>query len=325
MNDNNYFSENSETASLSPVIVTVYDRLDLLHECIEHLKKNAESKETVLYISSDAPRLLNQFEKIEKVRDYIKSIKGFKEVIPLLHNTNLGGHNAVLTTIDYVLKTNPKFILLEDDIQVSEHFLSYMNRCLKEFESNTDISFICSYLWPNFRFDNFYKEDIFFWKGFCPWGMATWKNKWEEIDFDLKKFDYFFESKNNIKEFNKIDPNTFWILLSDLSGEVVATDARICLNLYLQNKYSVFPSKTLCVNRGHDGRGVNESKNSIYMKQKLTNFNPVMPSNTEYLPSVQEFIHKFHYRFLKHKIYLPLLRFKLFKIIKSYLKKIFKP
>ena len=73
-----------------PILVMVYDRLDSLKKCIESLQNCEESAQSVLYISSDAAYRSQDADKIQAVRNYIQTISGFKNVIPIIHKENKG-------------------------------------------------------------------------------------------------------------------------------------------------------------------------------------------------------------------------------------------
>lgn len=305
-----------------PIVVTVYDRLDLLKDCINSLLANSEAEHSVLYISSDYAYKVEDIIKINEVREYINNIKGFKEVIPIFHDKNIGGHLSGLSAINTALIKNDAFIFLEDDIMVSKYFLKYMNESLNIYKDNSDVYFICSYLWPNFYFDTFYSKDVFLWESYCPWGMGSWKNKWEKINFNLSDYKDFFSNLSLMKEFNKIDPNTIEILKADMAGKVIATDARISLYLYLTKKMSLFPSKTMCLNKGHDGKGTNGSTKNIYMHQELDEFNPKIDHDLKLNFEIKRYIYQKKYSFIRSNIYFPLLRFKYFKTFRLLCKKV---
>ena len=71
--------------NISPIVLFVYNRLDLLKKVIINLKKNSLSKKSELYIFSDAAKK-NKFDfvNVSSVRNYIKKIKGFKKKINII-------------------------------------------------------------------------------------------------------------------------------------------------------------------------------------------------------------------------------------------------
>gem|GEM_PF-5972555 len=48
-----------------------------------------------------------------------------------------------------------------------------------------------------------YKYDIYFNYRPSSWGWATWKNKWGNIDWEIKDFKTFIQDKNKQKQFNR--------------------------------------------------------------------------------------------------------------------------
>jgi len=73
--------------SLAPISISTYSRLEHLTKTIESLQKNTLAKESVLYIFSDAPKNGDE-EVVKKVRDYLYTISGFKEIHIIEQKTN---------------------------------------------------------------------------------------------------------------------------------------------------------------------------------------------------------------------------------------------
>ena len=74
--------------NIAPIIMFVYNRLDYLKSTIGSLKENSLAKESILYIFSDAPKDNNEIENVNHVRNYIKGINGFKDVIIINRDHN---------------------------------------------------------------------------------------------------------------------------------------------------------------------------------------------------------------------------------------------
>lgn len=246
----------------APIIVTVYDRLDHFKRCITALQANILAKESVLYILSDAAYKREHEEVIRQIRDYALSINGFKEVIYFFRESNLGAHRSAQEGINEILKTNKSFIFLEDDIVVSPNFLQYMNDGLNYYEQQGDIFSICAYR-ASFALPKGYNKDIYFYPCNSPWGYATWKDRWDAVNFDA--FDRYTELKKNKKEYKKFTSIGFYvkgILQADSRGKIQAGDLRIYYHMFQNNMCSVFPVVSKSQNWGLDGTGEHGGKNN---------------------------------------------------------------
>ena len=112
---------------LAPIVVTVYHRPDCFVRCIESLLANELAKESELYVISDAAAKPEHGALVRQVRDYAKTIMGFKAVHLVFRETNLGSYLSGNRAIDEVLEPHDRFIFLEDDIVVAPGFLQYLN------------------------------------------------------------------------------------------------------------------------------------------------------------------------------------------------------
>ena len=64
---------------LAPISVSVYNRIAHFKNCIKSLAANDLAKNSVLYIFSDGAKPGDE-KAVLKVREYARSIKGFKNV-----------------------------------------------------------------------------------------------------------------------------------------------------------------------------------------------------------------------------------------------------
>ncbi len=79
----------------APIGLIVYARLEHTKKTILALKNNALAKESKLYIFSDAPKDGDE-NKVTQMRDYIKTINGFKSVFIIERDTNSRVKNSLL-------------------------------------------------------------------------------------------------------------------------------------------------------------------------------------------------------------------------------------
>lgn len=295
----------------APILITVYDRLDRLKKCVESLKENPESSMSMLYIASDCFFCNEEEDSINKVREYCSGISGFKDVIVLEREVNIGSYENLHDAVSYVLELHGNIIFIEDDNIVSSGFLKYMNKGLSKYKESERIFFICSYLFPKCR--PRVKGDVFLWKGFSPWGFATWKKKWDQLEFSRSTL-YKRITLKQLFNLWLVDPQSLGVALEDITGLVNATDVRICTNLVRLGGYSMFPVMPVSVNRGHDGGGEHGSNSVLFMNQPLGDKELDIPTNELNVNSSASYM--FFHRFKLSSIYslLRLLRLYFLKV-----------
>ena len=116
--------------SLAPIVLFVYNRLDHTKQTIKSLQKNKLAKESELFIYSDAAQSEKVKNSIDEVRDYIKTIEGFKEIHIIERDINLGLEKSIIDGVTKIVNKYGKIIVIEDDIVTSVNFLEYMNTIL---------------------------------------------------------------------------------------------------------------------------------------------------------------------------------------------------
>lgn len=280
----------------SPIVISVYDRYDHLKRCVESLQKNNYAPYSELYVISDAAYKEEHIPLINKVRSYVNGITGFKKVYPVFREKNMGANKSIRLAYQDIFQIYDSFISLEDDIVVSEDFLQYMNDALVYYKNDKRIFSICGFKAP-FQLPESYKEDVYFYPCNSPWGIATWKDRWEAVNHDY--FDRYSELKKDKQKYKAFTSIGFYIkgiLQADSKKEIVAGDLRIYYHMFQHDMCSVFPVISKTQNWGFDGTGEHcGNKNAWWAKPELdtrnqpTRFIPFLGYDKELLRNHRKF------------------------------------
>lgn len=76
----NCMDKSQNQNNLAPICLFTYNRLSETQQTVETLKKNYLSSKSELFIFSDGPKNNNDAQKVKEVRNYLKTIDGFKSV-----------------------------------------------------------------------------------------------------------------------------------------------------------------------------------------------------------------------------------------------------
>lgn len=264
MNEKNQINLNLE--NLAPISVTVYNRLNHFRKCIESLAANDLAKHSVLYVFSDGAKPGDE-EEVLKIRKYAKLIKGFKKVNLIFNKRN--NFKKIIKDLSQVpFEINGKNILIEDDNLAAKNFLEFMNEGLNKYEFHPKVYSISGYLYP---IKHNIKSEYFFLNRFIGWGVGFWEKKLKNIKKNIsnKLISNFVNNWDDYIELNNRSPNMINALPLLSEGKWRSSDYRYNLYYIKNKKYSLVPKKTLIKNTGHDGSGLNCSKNDHYNLQKV--------------------------------------------------------
>ncbi len=278
----------------SPILVMVYNRIESLKECIESLKLCQESSDSILYISSDAAYRDEDISIIDDVRNYIKTIVGFKEVIPIIHQTNKGLLQSYTISKNKIFENYETMIFLEDDIIVAPNFLKFINEGLDFYKLDENIISISGFSHSVFfDFNSELKEEVYFTNRWCPWGFGTWKEKINKIpQVSLSELKNNLNDSTFSKNLDNIGIDLYTAFKRKLEqGNELVLDYLFVYYLVKNNFFTVTPYSTKTFNIGNDGKGTRTRKNKKFVffdKKTLNNtvdykfskYNPNLINNT---------------------------------------------
>jgi|TARA_Y100000389_G_scaffold204658_1_gene258677 hypothetical protein len=235
---------------LAPIAFICYNRYDHLTKSLKSLKRNKLAKNSKIYIFSDGPKNSDDIKKINKIRSYLKKLKGFKSKTYFFRKKNMGNKLNIVSSVNEVLKKNSKIIVVEDDLVVSGSFLFFMNNCLNYYSDQKKIWHINGWSYPFLRNN---KDDIIFLKSMNCWGWATWKNRWNKISLNEEKYISIF-SKKMIHNFDIESSTNNWSQMIRNKKKLLNTWAVFWhATIFSHNGITIYPKFSLVKNIGTDG------------------------------------------------------------------------
>ncbi len=236
-----------KTTGLSPVLLFVYKRLDTLQHTVAALKQNDLANESELFVFSDSAKTSDDEAEIKKVRNFIRTISGFKKIHIFESDKNKGLANSIIDGVTFVLREFGKVIVLEDDLLTSSNFLCYMNQCLEHYEDNKKIFSVSGYSYE-IKDDNV--KDVYFTQRGSSWGWGTWQDRWKEVDWEVRDYNNFKNNPSKWKAFNKMGSDLSSMLKKQMNGKISSWAIRWCYHQFKHNLYSVYPTVSKVRNIG---------------------------------------------------------------------------
>ncbi|MEY4572063.1 MAG: hypothetical protein RLZ10_1289 [Bacteroidota bacterium] len=234
---------------LAPIVLFTFKRLDTLKQTIEALEKNYMAKESELIIFSDAAKGDADKIAVEKVREYLVTIHGFKKIIIHEAKQNKGLAQSIIDGVSQVLKTHDSVIVLEDDLVTSPNFLNFMNESLIKYLNIENVFSISGFSFDLKFKEKFYSDSYFLNRGWS-WGWATWKDRWEKVDWKIIDYNSFINNKTARKNFSKGGSDLNGMLDRQMTGKLDSWAIRWFYNQFKLNGLTLFPVHSKIVNEG---------------------------------------------------------------------------
>jgi hypothetical protein len=254
----------------APIALFTYNRADHTRQAVESLLKNAEAKDSDLFIFSDGPKNEKAVEGVKKNREYIKTLKdgngNFRSVTIIEREKNWGLANSLIAGITEIVNKYGRVIVVEDDLILSPYFLQFMNEALEKYKDEDKVASISAFLNP---IDSKAPE-TFFLRYFACWGWATWKRGWDILINDDRVLLKRLRWKKN--DFNIGGAGPFYgILYCDKVGLNDSWAVRFYASQFLAGKLQLFPGRTMAIQTGMDGTGTHSGEGDMnYCNMKVS-------------------------------------------------------
>lgn len=259
--------------TLAPILLFVYNRPLHVRRSIESLLVNELAKDSELYIFSDAAKDETTQPNVNEVRQFIHSIKGFKEIHYVERIENWGLARNIIDGVTTLVNQYGRVIVLEDDLIVAPYFLQFMNDALETYKDEENVCHIqaCDFTKDPILPDTF----LIKWTG--SWGWATWKRAWKLFNPNGQELlDELIRRKLTYRfDFNGKYGYTR-MLRNQIKGKNNSWAIRWNASLFLADKLSLNVGKSLIQNEGFDGSGTNCGSGNLYDSDLWTKPLPVV-------------------------------------------------
>ena len=285
---------------LAPIILFVYNRIDHTKKTVQALLNNQLADKSTLFIFSDGAKDDSETHKVNQVREYIKTIHGFKKINIINRDKNWGLADSIIDGVTKIISKYDKAIVLEDDLVSSPFFLKYMNEALDHFKEIKDVYHISGW---NYPFYNDQLGDVFLWRLMNCWGWATWDDRWASFrQNQLSRDPYYLKdifSKKMINRFNlDMKGENWWAQVeSNANNKIDSWAIFWYAHIFLNDGLCLNPKNSLIKNIGLDGSGTftiarKDVKVNLCNNIKTFNYPTNLKEDFETVEKIKDYLYK---------------------------------
>lgn len=247
---------------LAPIVLFVYNRPDHTLKTLQALQCNTLASQSTLHIFADGPKenaSATLLENINAVRTIIASEQWCGEVILHESSVNKGLYRSVRDGVTEIVEHAGRVIVMEDDLQTSPAFLSYMNHALEYYEGRKSVFSISGYNYPSSKMQipDDYPYDTYVSLRNASWGWATWKDRWAQVDWDVTAYKKISTSSVLQKALNRMGDDEYEMLQMQQEGGLNIWSIQFTIAHFVNHAIAIYPTVSYVHNIGNDGSGEN--------------------------------------------------------------------
>lgn len=243
---------------LAPVVIYTYSRLYHLQQTITALQQNFLASKSVLYVVSDAAKSDTAKPLVNRIREYVDGISGFREVVRIYRDKNLGTPASIHNAEEQIVNDHGTVISMEDDNVSSRNYLDFLNGGLAAYWDDPQIFSICGYC-PTIPIPAGFSSEYWFHHWNMSWGYALWKHKYYKV-YPLANPYPEFKRKGMLRKVRAKGGLCITdAMMLDYRKKRIYPDSVLCAKMMTQDLCSVIPTVSKIRNIGSDGTGVSGS------------------------------------------------------------------
>ena len=237
---------------VSPIAVFAFNRPDHLRRTLDALARNAFASESALTIFCDGPRTEAEQQATDAVRTVARSALGFASVEVVCREANLGCAASVIGGLQHMFARYERLIVIEDDILCSEHTLTFLNSGLERYEKRKTVFNIAAWSPPPrlLPVRRAYTWDVYAIPRFNCWGWASWRDRFESVDWSVEDYAQFRVSSRLRAAFDAGGADLSAMLDSQMCGNLNTWDIRMDYARFKQGGVGINPVRSYTTNIG---------------------------------------------------------------------------
>lgn len=224
------------------VLVVAYARKSNVHRLVQQCELNGIKR---IYVAIDGPKTDEILAIQNDMETFLRDIqtRSQAEILIWRRERNLGSGAAVISGIDWSMKTSNNICILEDDLWIENNFFDFMQFGLEYISKNEKFLMVTgTNPFSNNQENRLYKVNYP-----VSWGWATNHHKWLQIRKNI------FQDKIELTKKN-IAKSMYWRLGNEraLKGMIEAWDIPLAASMQQNSYYTLLPPINLVSNLGFD-------------------------------------------------------------------------
>lgn len=269
-------SKNIQTA----IVVFTFNRPTHTKKTLDALRSSSGATDLPLFVFSDGPRSDEDIENCKKVVSAVKEIEWPSKIVHTICPSNKGLAKSITDGVSSVLSGYDQVIVLEDDIVLSGSAIQYFSSALSRYRNLPTVGSICGYAdsASRLKIPASYPYDAYFLPRFYSWGWATWRDRWNSVDWNIDAWTSVGKDKYSLAMLLKTIPDLPHMLDDQVSGLVDSWAVRFAFHHFMSGKLSLVPVRSHVNNIGMDGTGTHSrATNRFRNNVAAVATNPVFP------------------------------------------------
>ncbi len=237
--------------TLAPIALFLYRRPDHARAALESLLRCPEATDSPVYIYCDAAKTPDLVSAVAATRRVAHELA--PDAVFIERDRNHGLAKSIIDGASALVEQHGRVIVVEDDLEVSPSFLSFMNRALEHYRDDEAVMSISGYQFP---LDPPLDSDSTMLALPSSWGWATWARAWSHFDAAAAGYDALRTDRSLRRRFDLDGAYPYYAMLErQQRGQVDSWAIRWYLSIFMRGGLSAFPGRTLVKNTGFDGSG----------------------------------------------------------------------
>ena len=166
-----------------PVLFETFARVETSRKVWEQIKK-AQPKQLYFYSNKGRNDKGDEIARNEQIRAFAKEVDWECDLHTWFRDDYVDVYTSLKDSKRWLFSQVDDAIILEDDCYPSLAFFTYCDYFLDYYKNNKEISFVSG---NNYVKNVDYKgADHLVTRTFYCYGWATWKDRWENVDFEME-------------------------------------------------------------------------------------------------------------------------------------------
>lgn len=251
---------------LLTITLFCFNRPDLFQRTLTALSRNQLADKTSLTIFCDGPRHEKDEPGTHAVRELAKKAQGFASVEVVERPKNMGCAASIIDGLTEMFRLHEQLIVIEDDIVTSPYALRFLSEGLAHYADNEQVFNIAAWTPPHIarKIAVDYPYDVYAIPRFnCSGGWASWRDRFQDIDWSVKDYQIFKNSPQLRKAFNAGGDDLSLMLDDQMQGKIDAWDIRADYARFKKNMLGINPVRSYALNIGM-GSGTHTTTATTY-------------------------------------------------------------